>query len=471
MSMRIKRYLPLLLPIVSVIIIVAILLSVRGMSSKGTLKLATVYGDESALDGITISGRYSDNTHGERFVIKDKSISRTFEYYLSSSDAFKDVPLNYGRESVVLGDYVYRGQIGYVPTDEKDYRITNSRKSSPSKDNEGYVRVADTKTIYTKSLSPYIMIYRNKRDNLSPYKQFGSKSGVAITDKDGGYLKTSRTEEIEVDEAHKDNVTFGSPEPSSAELTSFVYEGRSTPKGTYLCGIGDDIYYTYPTDGTETGVNGIYKITKMVDWFDSQSSTQGESVPIIEFDTAGIKVIGLYSVADRFVLLTVDNDIFTIICYNKDGVLLQKLPIPELDANYIGEDNYTVYTDKDGLSLLYSSKEASYTILSIAVGDRLQLTNLITTDLVGKDNNLIPMYLSRVDDKVLLSANYAVANNTDQYNQSITYKDMIYIFDKTKLIYSGEIVTNKEQDTYQQSISPYTYSPTRYVSEISVSTE
>ncbi len=457
-----KRYIPLMLPASAIIVIIVIAIAIRGMSLYGTFELKTLSGSTEALDGINISGYQLDGAHGERFEITNGGITRDIEYYESYEEAYKRIPVDYGATVMTSGEMIYRASVGYVPSVTGKYTITHDRQTAPSQYNPDFVQITETTFVRTKSVSPYIEIRRDKRNLFSPDSLFCTKADLKW-EREHDFTLTSSPVKYDVSPEGVDSFVTG---PITTDFMMAQYTNVDIPEtyGYFVAEAAGEIFYTYPSDKRFTGINGIYRITELVPWYDNQGDHIGASVPIVEFDTEEFETVGLHAVNDNLLLLVKKDEGYGLRRYKTDGTFADELELPDLVEKYIA------YADDDGISFSSVAQDGiDYTIISVSIGENLALTNVIRTPIGKQSENVQLMALSRANGKIVVVASITPKQEPDQFFSYMASRDIIYVFDVSSMIYSGEILTDKAQDMFEKNISPYEGGkPVRYISGIEI---
>ncbi len=458
-----KRYTPIALPVCAMFIIALIGIAIRGMSLNGTFELKTLSGSPEALEGVNITGYLIDDVHGERFDITNAEITRDIEYYENYEEAYKRLPVNYGAPAVTSGEMIYRASIGYVPSVTGDYTITHDRQTAPSQYNQDFVQITETTLIKTDAVSPYIEIRRDKQNFFSPDSMFGTKGGLKWDDEEGFTFSSSPI----MYDVSKDGVDSFVTNPLTTEYMMSHYTNAAIPEtsGYFVAEAAGEIYYTFPSDKSFTGTNGIYRITEFVPWYDNQGDRIGASVPVVEFDAEAFEVVGLHALNNNLLLLVKKDGDYAVRRYETDGTFVDELHLPDFKGSYIA------YTDNDGINFSSVTPEGiDYSIISVSVGESLALSNVIQVP-IGMHNDYVQiMALGRSNGKIVVVASITPKQDPDQYFSYMATRDIIYVFDASSMIYSGEIVTDKAQDIFQQNTSPYEGRITmRYLNGIKIS--
>ncbi|WP_256762223.1 hypothetical protein [Cohnella sp. WQ 127256] len=258
-----------------------------------------------------------------------------------------------------------------------------------------------------------------------------------------------------------------------------------------LAKVGDKVYYTVPVSPYFTGSSGIYEL-KFYEWgfrsvVDQEAYTPRKIVDInLKAEKpdgqTGIEILGLEAVDQQLVLLSVENNKLFIRSYDHEsGQLLGEASIPKFylparediqkptDAVTYRE-NYVANSDPDRkmltLSFLRGSSEPNRlnrTIISIDFSDGVKVvdtTNTVFDD--GEEDSYSGVsYMSYRNGKlyVIKSLREAASESSRlAYDIALPKHLYIYVYEHSKLIYKGVLMSDMNEDNIQAYNMPATQS-------------
>lgn len=275
-----------------------------------------------------------------------------------------------------------------------------------------------------------------------------------------------------------------------------------------LAKVGDKVYYTVPVSSYFTGSSGIYEV-KFHEWgfpsIDYGDAYTPRKIVDINLEAkkpdgqSGIEILGLEAIGHRLALLSVENNSLFIRSYdNVSGRLLGETSVPGFYLPARQGDNrpedavvyyegYDAFPDPDRnmltLSFLRGSSEPNRlnrTILSMDFTDGVKVAD--TTNAVFDDGNedtysaITTMSYRNGKLYVVKSSREAMTEQSRVVYDIASPKHMyIYAYDRSELIYKGELVTELNEDNIQTYSLPssmggfgYDQMDYRYFSNIQV---
>jgi hypothetical protein len=246
-----------------------------------------------------------------------------------------------------------------------------------------------------------------------------------------------------------------------------------------LAKAGGKVFFTVPVFADSTGTSGIYEL-RFSEWGFPLSLVDREAYAArkiadisLEANASGkppgIEVLGLEAVGSKLVLLSTEHNELRIRSYESDsGKLLGEAVVPDFylparpgtaPSEHAGTyyENYEAYSDSehDMLNLSFRGSSAQQRLmLSIDFSDGVKVVNTVKTAFTdGEEDSIRSLsYMSYRNGKLyvvkMLREPRADANDP-AYDLALPLHFYIYVYEKSKLVYKGELATDMNEDNIQ----------------------
>lgn len=237
--------------------------------------------------------------------------------------------------------------------------------------------------------------------------------------------------------------------------------------------IGDDVFFTLATSKLYTGSNGIYKLgfkstmPYMQDYPESEQLVSFDLKPQGAALEKGINVLGLEAVNDKLILILEQNNELHLRVFNAYGKQLGKTIVPHfnlMDPNDASSSEhkynqlYEAFRNKEEQQLIlafssdHSIASKTYITLDLSQGativDKTTFSN--TTEKMQEDYAL---YTGKRHAAFIKGKLYYVAEIKEIIAPEMRHIDqrqishlLVYVYEKNKLVYEGELMTNINDD-------------------------
>jgi hypothetical protein len=412
---HLKKHAAISLLVATIVIIIALAVNTYGMKDNGILNMKDLFGSREAISDVTISGELRDGYHRTVFRMEAGHIS-------SNTEIFKQ-PLWADNYRFVPGGPKRMGGLQYnVNNQISSYEIT-------SRTDNYHIPIGTA--IVTLPIS-----YRN------PAQQ---GDGVTYTN---------------------------SPEYGLAK-------------------IGDKVYFTVPVSTYFTGTIGIYEL-KFSEWgfrslFDSAANAAYAPRKIVDISLdannsdgkSGIEILGLEAVGNQLVLLSVQNNKLLIRSYDSDnGELLGEAAIADFYLSgrpgdnrpadsEVHKESYEAYSDPENNLLNISFKRSSFTqnlmnvtMLSIDFSEVVKVVHTVKTSFDDGEEDTFSgiSHMSYRKGKLYVIKTFREPESAESrivYEITRSKHFYIYVYEHSKLVYKGELVTELNEDNIRAiNLSP-----------------
>ncbi|MFB9275413.1 hypothetical protein [Cohnella cellulosilytica] len=412
---KIKRHAALPALAAAIAIIVALTAAAYRSKDNGTFEIRDLAGSREAIRDIAISGELGDGVHRTRFRIEEGRMRADTELFEQpkQADFYRYAP----------GSPARLGELEYSVQNTSSLHTIMSRKMT----DRGYAIPVGSAEVVPPPM---------RRDSEDP------NDGVRL----------------------------------------------ANPPEYGLAGIGDNVYYTVPVSSQFVGTSAIYELEFYPWGFRSGMNPQDyASRRLVDFsleanrsgEGTGIEILGLEAVGDRLVLISAENETLHIRSYDgRTGEALGEAAVPEFrlpareyvsgpatTASYY--EGYEAYPDHERLTLTLNFRRGSstqnrtdMTALSFEFADGVELAN--RTELAFSDGEEDTYNgISRLGYRN--GKLYAIRSFREpETERSRAMYDIVrpkhlymYVYENSKPIYKGEIVTDLNDD----NIRAYNQSP------------
>ncbi|RED55015.1 hypothetical protein [Cohnella phaseoli] len=419
--------------LVLAIAVLAILgLIVYGAKDKGKFEFIDLIGSREAIRDVALVGELSDGMHSTSFRIDGGRLHTDTKLF----DQARNIPA-----------YLYYpgsvGPFGAVRFGRMEYNIENRSTEH---------------TIYSR----------------------------VMTDK--GYSVPEGAAEV------KPSVVYR-PASASDENANFRW---TNPLEYGLAQIGDRVFYTLPVTTDYTGMNAIYEL-KFYDWgFRPQDMKPFESRKLVELPLTanepggtGIEILGLKAVGDKLALLSVEAGYLHIRSFDSDsGKLLGEADLsksdPSINWQAAYSERYEAYVDAQRALLTVSfrgvsqdAEERPHTaVLSFDFSNGIELVDWSNLSFEGNEENNYGgvSLLGYRNGRVIAVRSYREPESEQERGVFDILRPQhlyLYVFEHAKLIYKGELATDKNDDRIRafNRVGGYDYSPTEHRNFLNVALE
>lgn len=459
---RLRKHLAIPLLIIALALIGGMFAKLYLSKDEGTFYLQDLYGDRSALEGVTISGDLRDGYHRTHFSIRGSQVVTATDFYEKNPGGFSH------RHSVGAAKIIDGIQHEARPSlvGEYDFDITYQDRRNPKHmiTGTGYVKTGLT------------FHDPNKSTNTDMIMDYTDTEMITGTNTNAGSGTTGA----------------GSTNVSSRQY----FFANDLNYG--ITRIGDKVYFTVPTTSGYTGMNGIYEITDFsVGGFLRPAEKAARELVAIDLDNNGkegapkVEVLGLEAVGDKLVLILSEDNKLTLRGFDShSGAELGQVT---LDIAFRDRENvkdpsdskeethyaaYEAFIDHDVqvINLIFSRgpaepDEVKTTMLSFDLSDGVKWIDTVKESYSREE-------IDRFYDTTLISHRqgklYVVKTLRDSEEKSQIPYDiarpkhlMIYVYENAKLVYKGELVTDMNDDViHVRNLPPSTggfgYDEVRY---------
>jgi len=400
-------------------------------------------GSRDALKDIIISGYLEDRYHGRFFEIKNGTVESRFIYYQHQNDIAglnSYINLSNGLEhNDFTFIYNYEFEISRGAETEEHPNENNHNTNNP---------LVRSSSVYTDSVDIYARITKSYTDYTRPAPDFSAiffnpglryvSSSMDIEFIKHEYLDSAG--EIRDTTHHLNRETFPAVLPKMA-----------------MTMLNDELYFSIICTKEYSGRNGIYKAVNFEPWW--QNSKYRGTVDIItsfDLDDTNMEVLGLEAVKDKLVLLLFEDNEFKARLYNTEGKVLDELAFNDITSEE-GFPEYQGFVRDSYLNiyLKYANENRlnEKVILSIGIeGESLSHKHKVTE---YSNQEMYPHMIASKDDMLYVIALTKNIEELSNYPSQVLTPGHLMIFayktdnDKTFLVYSGELVTDANQDYYR----------------------
>lgn len=282
------------------------------------------------------------------------------------------------------------------------------------------------------------------------------------------------------------NYTNKDPQDTSVSYTNYLEYG--------LAKIGEKVYFTLPTTRGHTGENGIYELKFSDNWgyrgITGDSGLEARTVTTFSLDKnkpglgTSIEILGLEAVGSSLALIAVEDNQLVVRSYDSDsGNQLGELIIPhfflagrpkaDLSENSGGETYYEIYeaisdNDQNMLHLSFNRSSSlaaeagtnNKTMISIDFANGMKLNEMIKESFTeGEEDNysgvLAMSYRNGKFYVVKTMKSRLEEGNQPIFDIALPRRFMIYVYQASKVIYKGELITDLNDDNIRAiNVSP-----------------
>ena len=401
--------------------------------------LEDLEGNRDALKSITISGYLEDRYHGRYFEIKNGTVQSKFIYYQHRNDiAELNGYVNFSnglRHNDFTFIYNYNFEISRGAKTEERPNENNHYNNNPS------VR---TSTVFTDSVDIYARI--TKTDDIY-------QNSTAILFDPGLRYKSNGMDIGFIKHEYFDSA--GEKQGTTHHLNRETFPAFLPRMAMTV--LNDELYFSIICTKEYSGRNGIYKAVNFEPWW--QNSKYRGTVDIItsfDLDDTNMEVLGLEAVKDKLVLLLFEDNEFKARLYNTEGKVLDELAFNDITSEE-GFPEYQGFVRDSYLNiyLKYANENRlnEKVILSIGIeGESLSHKHKVTE---YSNQEMYPHMIASKDDMLYVIALTKNIEELSNYPSQVLTPGHLMIFayktdnDKTFLVYSGELVTDANQDYYR----------------------
>lgn len=494
----------------SVIIIAWSFAYIFSLRNNSTIYLQDLEGDRNVLSDLVITGYLQDRYHGLKFLLDNGNITQKFIYYEGEKDMHMPTPIyvNSAPDDEILYGCTYLYKIADDANKRYEYSENITRisvdKGSSLDATEKITKIYVDKIDVYMNINKYWLPGIRKKELLPDKNQLEFKTGVSLVRESMDFEFESKRTIYSGGGTSEQPVSF-----KSYYLINARYEGF--PVAT----LNGKQYFTVINQGNrQTGENGIYVAVEYVDYIDILTGRNyGKVEKLVSFDLEkeNINILGLHAVEDNLVAVMLVDNLLTFRAYDpKDGKLLAELTVPEFEVSGSGvvadTDSwirYTPYIHGNTLSLNITKMNRenyqngiviypSYiNIVSVKISPEnttsgnvkidllhfvkdFELKNLAVANVpavVPVNNKLVVFAVSRSKQaNEVSSANPAKISTVNEFLYPLHFN--LLVFDgaqnSSRLLYSGEIVTDADEDVkaYRHTFGNYYLNDDSYQSSV-----
>lgn len=245
--------------------------------------------------------------------------------------------------------------------------------------------------------------------------------------------------------------------------------------------IGDKAYFTVPVTYDSTGTSGIYELN-FFDWFNILTVNKSDyparkivDVPLetnVSGQSTGIDVLGMEAVGNNLVLISVENHALKLRSYDGiSGELIGGTTVPNFylpgrpgtpsEANTY-QEAYEAFVDEDrstlNLSFRGSSIDQRY-FLNFDLSASVKLNDTLTAAFDDGDFDPYRGYykVNYKNGKFYILRVFRDARKVDNepyYDLALPQHCYLYVFERSELVYKGELATDMNDDNVEMLSAP-----------------
>lgn len=463
------RYIPILILFAAILIFILSQILKINFIHNIKLDIATIQGDREALNGIDIVGNIVDSKHRLEFDIKDGEISKRL---------FKIENLNEYEKFLEDKSYFYVDNMNIL---DKIYSLTHFTVHK-----DANIKKESVSSNYYKidRVQPIISIDKSEDNSVSNI--FFIPNCYIYSDSFD--FKIQEREHIN----SENNTKFISPYSSNSIYSTIDYK-------RYITEIDGDIYFTVITDNKFRGNSGIYRVdnfyqSELDDYINAKEKGDLNKVKIIDKNIdSNFKKLADIDLEDGnrcvYSMVAMDNKLAVIVYEFKTDNMIEyqlwlfdpdsekflfKIPITESEqlnlkteiidnsgrTTYIQNYcNIDVFVQDDYMNLAFESRSKDFSVFTFKFdSESISLINNIdsSSSYIGDIQNVFykagKTYIQFKDmsHEVPVLSEKAVKwmefSRTNMVPSALFSNSIVEIFDGSQKIYSGQIITDIEQD-------------------------
>ncbi|MFA9556873.1 hypothetical protein ACERII_06200 [Evansella sp. AB-rgal1] len=226
-----------------------------------------------------------------------------------------------------------------------------------------------------------------------------------------------------------------------------------------LTSIEDKIYFTVPTTADYSGFNGIYELHFVEGGHSFMPTHEKEEASVLTtypLDQNNMSVLGLESVGEKLALIIkIENDL-VIRGFTMNGLELGEAHFDDFFISISQDDStsypYDIFVNEDDEIVTLSFQKEYYPIqhqiANIDFSDGPKAINIVNPkidDGIRDFHNHIEHMLFK-NNKLYIILTTREHNNDQSFHYGLPISFFIYVYEPTKLLYKGEIVTDINDD-------------------------
>ncbi|BBI35503.1 hypothetical protein [Cohnella abietis] len=389
----------------TIALIICIALSTYSKSNNGTFEIKDLIGSREAIGDVAISGELRDGYHQAHFLLQKGLLNTSTEVF----------------EQPRLTDWYHYNPGSPKQLDDTQYYITGTRS----------FEITSQK--------------RNKTNGyFIPY-------GTALVSPPISY---------NLNENNSVTYTYANP---------LLYG---------LAAVKDKVFFTVPVSAQASGESGIYEL-HFYEWGLSsvidREAYAAQKIADISLEanasgkSPGIEVLGLEAIGNKLALLSVENNSLRIRSYASDsGKLLGEAFVRDFylpgrtgeaqsEHTISYNEGYEAYSDsvQDILNLSFrESATPQQLLLSLDFSNGVKVVHSVKTNFT--DGEIDPIrslsYMNYRNNKLYVFKTFRdqrTIENDPSFDLALSLHFYIYVYEQSKLVYKGEIMTDMNDDSFK----------------------